>query len=107
MSRELDMSRLYRYFSEEAAERDILESSFSKDFAFLTKNCGPEYIEYCRISWAANMAGSENEFRLTEMEFRVINGGMPEGFFRKMVEPYADTCEIHTLETDECGRGQG
>ncbi len=46
MSRELDMSRLYRYFSEEAQETDLLESSFSKDFAFLTKNCGPEYIEY-------------------------------------------------------------
>ncbi len=49
------------------------------------------------------MAADEDDFRLTEMEFRVINGGMPEGFFRKMIEPHAGSYEIHTLKTDEHG----
>lgn len=56
------------------------DANFTVGFKVLTKKYGREFKAYAQAAWTAN------EGCFTEEEFMKINGGMPKGYFEKVVK---------------------
>ena len=56
------------------------DSNFTVGFKTLTKKYGREFKAYAQAAWTAN------EDCFTEEEFCKINGGIPKGYFDKVVK---------------------
>ena len=54
-------------------------SNFKFPFKVMSKKFGQAYIVFCKAMWEAN------DGIMSEDEFMVMNGGMPRGFFEKVI----------------------
>ena len=74
-----DQQDRWNRFVQEALVEGDENTNMKFDFNALSKKFGRSYIEYCQAAWQAN-GGC-----LSDEEFRQVNGGIPEGFFRNVV----------------------
>ena len=56
------------------------DANFTESFKVLTKKYGREFKGYAQAAWQAN------DGILTEAEFMEINGGIPQGYFEKVIK---------------------
>lgn len=66
-------------FIENAMDPESDTSNFKHSFKVMSKKFGQAYIIFCREMWEAN------EGVMTEDEFMAMNGGMPRGFFERVI----------------------
>jgi hypothetical protein len=73
-------TQAWENFFENACDFESDTSNFKVPFKVLTKKFGQAYMVFCKEMWKAN------EGVMTEEEFRVMNGDMPEGFFNNAIK---------------------
>jgi len=66
-------------FIDNAMDPDSDISNFKVPFKVLSKKYGQAYIVFCKAMWEAN------EGVMSENEFMAMNGGMPRGFFERVI----------------------